>query len=1124
MLKYVKRSNEERSNVKQRLLLIIALYLILAISYSIVVPIGRGADEWAHYWYAQFIADHARLPANPAEREAAGYKSDWPPLYHLFAAAITGWIDTAGPPTLKYRPDTPAGAGHIRRQLVPAQGPEAILHTEDELFPWRQEILVWHLGRFLSIAFSAGTLLITYFIALEVFSSSKVAGSRKAGEQAKRPNEARSRGAEENHAPPTRAKPPLGTHHAPHLLSPQTLALICVAFLAFIPRFLFTGMLFSYDSLTLLLASLFLWLVLRVANGHYPRWGFWALGGLAGLALLTKYLTALLPLEIVALVLSRGAERQRGKGDTLNSPLPPRPSAPLLKLGQALLALLLVTSIWFGYLLLNFNEIDTYGPVLGTLAPLLRGDGSDRTVEQIFALMSGGQAPPPAHIETQSYTPWQIMAEFPTTFWGNPITRPYPLNWFVGAMTIIATGAVVGLVLWWRTPLASSPPRLTCPRMGVVSLLMLHCLLPLPFMAIRLFGARDALEAVQGRHLLFLSGPAIAVLVIWGLSHLISYASRITFYVLRFTFYVLISLLLLGAIGQLIYMQQVYAPLLPVQTTPYQAGREIAPPFTLEGGSRLIDYQVTSAIGTTSWLPRFLASSPPPIALKVSLIWQAGTKPAPEDYRLELALVDGRGNVQSNWLAYQTQARYPTRAWEEGDIIRDEGWLPLLGLAAGEYTIQWRLLAETGQIIPWQPLSTYLLNEPAQSRSSAQPEWLLWQQGEMISHPPLVQERETAQFTLSNLQSPIPQGHDVSNPHLIGPDNRPYLPTSAGSTWANFIIGPSWPPGDYRWQSDGQVVLRVAENQRNFDPPAITYPLEANFEDQVKLLGYELPTRRVQPGDGLPVTLYWQGLRWMSEDFVIFSRLLDNEGAAWGGYDRRAQENYSTLLWAPGEVITDGFAVPIAPDAPAGIYRLNLGWYRQINGSAQSLPLLNPETGQPVEATAVTIGPIKVGGPPPGITVDEVRPQAEVNIALGEQIKLLGFDMENQQISEATNGEPSNSSNPPIFQSSNPLHLMLYWQALAAPKADYTVFTHLRNAAGETVAQKDGPPASGAYPTGLWAAGEIIKDEISIPLEGVEPGQYSLVVGMYDFATGLRLPVANSPDGTILLESFEVGQ
>ncbi|MEW5959917.1 MAG: hypothetical protein AB1801_19520, partial [Chloroflexota bacterium] len=134
---------------QRQLILILLIYLFLVIAYSVIVPIGRGADEWAHYWYAQFIAQHRRLPLNPVERDAAGYKSDWPPLYHLAAAAVTAWVDISGPPTFKYRQD------NIRRQLAPAQGAEAILHTEDELFPWQQEILVWHLGRFLSIVFSA---------------------------------------------------------------------------------------------------------------------------------------------------------------------------------------------------------------------------------------------------------------------------------------------------------------------------------------------------------------------------------------------------------------------------------------------------------------------------------------------------------------------------------------------------------------------------------------------------------------------------------------------------------------------------------------------------------------------------------------------------------------------------------------------------------------------------------------------------------------------------------------------------------------------------------------------------------------------------------------------------------
>jgi hypothetical protein len=314
-----------------KLALLVSIYLILAVTYSVVVPIGQGADEWAHYWYAQFIAGHGRLPASPAEREVAGYKSDWPPLYHLSAAALTAWIDTTGPPTFKYRADP----NHIRRQIIPAPPSEAILHTEDELFPWRQEILVWHLGRFLSIIFSLGTLLVTYRIALEVLVNNK-------REQESSVQEALDRrgGAMEN---------------VFHALSPQTLALACVAFLAFVPRFLFTGMLFNYDSLTLLLASLFLWLAVRVAKGYHSRWGFWALGGLAGLALLAKYLTALLPLEIVLLALYRG----EGDGEEANlSPQPPRAPAPQPKKGQGALAFLVGNKGGFGVLLGNFKEIE----------------------------------------------------------------------------------------------------------------------------------------------------------------------------------------------------------------------------------------------------------------------------------------------------------------------------------------------------------------------------------------------------------------------------------------------------------------------------------------------------------------------------------------------------------------------------------------------------------------------------------------------------------------------------------------------------------------------------------------------------------------------------------------------
>jgi 4-amino-4-deoxy-L-arabinose transferase-like glycosyltransferase len=1018
----------------RKLIFILLLYLVLTVSYSIVVPIGRGADEWAHYWYAQFIAGHGRLPTSPAEREAAGYKSDWPPLYHFVAAGLTGWIDTAGPPSFKYRPGNTcacAAEANIRRQLVPAAGPEAILHTEDELFPWRQEILVWHLGRFLSIAFTLGTLLVTYLIALEVFVKcwSKIA--------------------------------------------PCILALVAVIVLAFNPRFLFTGMLFNYDSLTLLLASLFLWLVIRVTKGHYLSWGFWAMGALAGLALVTKYLAALLPLEIIVLafIISRSED---GAGGWL-------PRSFFSRVGQAALAYLLVVGWWFGYLLIYFNEVDAYGPVLGVLAPLLRGDASDRTVEAIFAWLSGGQAPPPAYIEKQSYTAWQIISEFPTTFWGNPITRPYPLNWFVLAMTIVGVMAGVGLVLWWRRSkvagLVGPGPDLSSRLLG---LLLLHCMLPVPFMLVRLFGARDALEAVQGRHILFLAGPAVAILLVWGLSSAKWLVSSAKWHGLRFASYVLLGLLLTGAISQLIYMHRIYPSLLPVQTTPYRPPDDtiVSSPFVaLEDRAKLVDIVVNDERQ----------------ALRVNLIWQVIDYPLGQDYQLELALVDSQGQTRSYWRAYQTQARYPTRTWEAGDIVRDEGWLPLPGLPAGEYEVQMRLLDFKAAVTDWQTIDTYALTE---SRNRPAASLVLWQNGEVARHIPAFRERETVQVTGESLPSGF---------RLVGPDGIERHPLAVGAHWTTFIIDPAWPAGDYYAAGDNQAspLLHVVENGRNFQIPAIASPLEANFAGKIKLLGYHLPSRRVAPGNGLPVTLYWQGLQWLGEDFVIFNRLLDNQQVAWGGYDRLPQENYSTLFWAPGEIVTDGFAVPVASDAPDGVYTLSVGWYQVIGGQAQSLPLLNLETGEPTDETAVTIGPIKVGGPPPGITVAEAAPSTPVNAMLGEQIKLLGYDFR---------------------QNASSLDFTFFWQALVPPPKDYTVFVHVRNAAGDVVAQQDGPPVEGVYPTSLWDAGEIIQDGISVPLNELAPGQYEVIVGLYDFVTGERLPVEGTSDGTVFLKVLEIGK
>jgi hypothetical protein len=55
----------------------------------------------------------------------------------------------------------------------------------------------------------------------------------------------------------------------------------------------------------------------------------------------------------------------------------------------------------------------------------------------------------------------------------------------------------------------------------------------------------------------------------------------------------------------------------------------------------------------------------------------------------------------------------------------------------------------------------------------------------------------------------------------------------------------------------------------------------------------------------------------------------------------------------------------------------------------------------------------------------------------------------------------------------------------------------------------------------LWAAGELIPDRLLVPLaQDLPAGEYLLVVGMYDFATGARLPVPDNANAEISLSKI----
>ncbi|MCD6290554.1 MAG: hypothetical protein J7M34_08625 [Anaerolineae bacterium] len=93
------------------------------------------------------------------------------------------------------------------------------------------------------------------------------------------------------------------------------------------------------------------------------------------------------------------------------------------------------------------------------------------------------------------------------------------------------------------------------------------------------------------------------------------------------------------------------------------------------------------------------------------------------------------------------------------------------------------------------------------------------------------------------------------------------------------------------------------------------------------------------------------------------------------------------------------------------------------------------------------------------------------------------------------------------------IRIILGWVAARPLTIDYVVFAQLLDKSGKLVAQQDSPPAGGYRPTSSWAPGEPVEDHIGVGIPAdLPPGDYALIVGIYDPTTGARLPVSTGGD------------
>jgi len=66
-------------------------------------------------------------------------------------------------------------------------------------------------------------------------------------------------------------------------------------------------------------------------------------------------------------------------------------------------------------------------------------------------------------------------------------------------------------------------------------------------------------------------------------------------------------------------------------------------------------------------------------------------------------------------------------------------------------------------------------------------------------------------------------------------------------------------------------------------------PVDFDFEGRIALVGYDLDRRTARPGETLHLTLYWQALTEMEEDYTVFTHVLGEEDHLWAQVDSQPQ-------------------------------------------------------------------------------------------------------------------------------------------------------------------------------------------------------------------------------------------
>lgn len=243
--------------------------------------------------------------------------------------------------------------------------------------------------------------------------------------------------------------------------------------------------------------------------------------------------------------------------------------------------------------------------------------------------------------------------------------------------------------------------------------------------------------------------------------------------------------------------------------------------------------------------------------------------------------------------------------------------------------------------------------------------------------------------------------------------------------------------------------------------------------------------QRVYPGYPIPITLHWTTSAEALPDVSLRLEVVSWQNILGASLPVSTTvpvtPDYPPSHWLLGRIVTQKLLFPLPVEIPAGPARLRL---RVIGPDGIPWRISSGEQTVSLSDLAVQRRPVLRYLP---LGVRRIR------VAFGDAVELRGY----QITGEARPG--------------GTLYVTYFWYACARPPTVYAVFNHLLTEDGTLVAQKDGWPREGRWPSTHWLPGDYVQDWyiLTIPVDA-PPGPYRFSVGLYDAMTGERLPAVQN--------------